>query len=151
MALLLLCNCTMERNLRDLKTVQTQVHPFCMVCSGSNPNGLALSMDCFDGNILSASFCSNPTFEGYQGRLHGGITASLLDGVMTNRLFVQGIAAVTAELSVRYIEPVTIGPRINLRAWLEKRHPPLFVLQARLEQEGRLKAAATGKFMQQAF
>jgi len=138
----------MEDHLHKLRSLQAQVHPFCLVCSRSNPYGLALQFTSFSDGILAASFQPNPTLQGYGARLHGGVTASLLDGVMTNRLFAEGIVAVTAELKVRYREPVTIGSGILLRAWIDKRHGPLFLMAAELKQEDCVKATASAKFME---
>lgn len=138
----------MEDTLAQLKSLQAESHPFCVVCSGSNPYGLALKVEGFSGGVLTAFFHPNPALEGYEGRLHGGITASVLDGMMTNCLFAQGVRAVTAELRVRYREPVLVGPEISLRAWMERSHAPLFLLRAELLQEGCLKAMASAKFME---
>jgi acyl-coenzyme A thioesterase PaaI-like protein len=137
----------MESTLHQLRSTQAAVHPFCMVCSGSNPYGLALKFTNYSEGILQAIFQPNPTLEGYSGLLHGGIAASLLDGIMTNCLFAHGIVALTAELRVRYEEPVTIGPEILLRAWLEKQRPPLFLMGAELVQENNVRVSATAKFM----
>jgi len=93
-------------------------------------------------------FHPNAGLEGYEGLLHGGMTASLLDGIMTNCLFAHGIVALTAELKVRYREPVAIGPEISLRAWIVQRHPPLYLLKAELIQEGCVRATALAKFME---
>ena len=76
------------------------------------------------------------------------MTASLLDGIMTNCLFAHGVVALTADLRVRYRDPVAIGPEISLRAWIEQRHPPLYIMGAELLQEGCVKATASAKFME---
>lgn len=138
----------MRTNQTQLKALQAEVHPFCLVCSGSNPYGLALQFEVAPDGILSAAFQANPVLEGYQGLLHGGITASLLDGAMTNCLFAQGIVALTAELRIRYFTPVLIGSEIRLRAWIQERHPPLYQVQAELTQEDCVRAAASAKFME---
>ena len=138
----------MESDLYKLKSVQARVHPFCLVCSGSNPYGLALTFESCSGGLLRACFQANPTLEGYEGLLHGGATATLLDGIMTNCLFAQGIVAVTGELTVRYREPVLIGLEIQLTSWIENRYPPLFNLRAELKQDNCVKATASAKFMQ---
>jgi acyl-coenzyme A thioesterase PaaI-like protein len=137
----------MNIGVTQLKSVEAQAHPFCLVCSGSNPNGLALTFQPDENGGVAASFHPNPFLEGYEGLLHGGMTASLLDGAMTNCLFSQGIIALTADLRVRYRKPVLIGPEISLRAWVEARHSPLFLLRAELKQEGCVKATASAKFM----
>jgi acyl-coenzyme A thioesterase PaaI-like protein len=137
----------MDSSLSDLKALQGQCHPFCLVCSGSNPYGLALAFEAGAKGELKATFHPNAALEGYQGLLHGGVTASLLDGIMTNCLFAHGVAALTAELRVRYREPVALGPKILLRAWIEESHPPLYLLSSELIQEGCLRATASAKFM----
>lgn len=138
----------MDKDLVTQKLVQERLHPFCMVCSGSNPYGLALEFETGETRETKASFHANAALEGYAGVLHGGMIATLLDGTMTNCLFAHGIAALTAELQVRYHEPVAIGPEISLCARIQQRHPPLYLLSAELIQDGRLKAAASAKFME---
>ena len=132
----------------QLKAIQASVHPFCLVCSGSNPYGLALKFDVNDDGSVTASFTGTSVVEGFQGLLHGGTIASLLDGAMTNCLFAHGLAAVTAELKVRYHKPVAIGCEMIVRAWMEKPYPPLYFMQAELKQEGCVKAVASAKFME---
>jgi acyl-coenzyme A thioesterase PaaI-like protein len=138
----------MDANLNILHALQGKVHPFCLVCSGSNPSGLALKSEPEEDGSVRAIFHPHPALEGYQGILHGGMTASLLDGVMTNCLFANGIVAVTADLRIRYREPVLIGPEIRLRAWIEQSHSPLYLMAAELQQEGCIRATASAKFME---
>src|ERR1035437_3200852 len=100
-----------------LKSTRTQAHPFCLVCSQSNPLGLGLEFTVHDDGSVSTSFLGHSALEGFQGFLHGGMIASLLDGAMTNCLFAHGHVAMTGELKVRYREPVVIG--------VENAHPRL--------------------------
>ena len=132
----------------QLKVLQAEVHPYCLVCSGSNPFGLALEFEVMPDGSVSTCFMGNPTLEGYPGWLHGGMVASLLDGTMTNCLFAHGLVAVTAGLNVRYRKPIAIGSEMLLRAWIEKSRRPLHFLRAELRQESCLKASASAKFME---
>jgi len=100
-----------------------------------------------DGSV-TASFLGNAALEGYQGLLHGGMIASLLDGAMTNCLFAHGLVAVTAELKVRYSNPVKTGCEMAVRAWIEEPHPPLYLMRAELKQEHCVKAIASAKFIE---
>ena len=131
-----------------LRSLQADVHPYCLICSGSNPFGLALEFDVLADGSVTASFLGNPTLEGYPGWLHGGMIASLLDGVMTNCLFARGLVGVTADLNVRYRKPIEIGSEMLLRGWLERSRPPLYFMRAELHQENCLKASASAKFLQ---
>lgn len=138
----------MNNDTADVGGLRADVHPFCVVCSASNPFGMALKFAVDEEGMIAASFYPHSCLEGYAGMLHGGMTASLLDGIMTNCLFFEGIIAVTADLRVRYREPVLIGTEILLRARVGERHPPLYVMRAELLQNGSVKAIATAKFMQ---
>ena len=89
-----------------LDHTRQEAHPFCFVCSASNPMGLALRYTAAPDGSVSATFLGNPALEGYAGLLHGGVVAALADGAMTNCLFAQGIQALTAALHVRYRSPV---------------------------------------------
>jgi uncharacterized protein (TIGR00369 family) len=131
-----------------LKTVRTQAHPYCVVCSQSNPLGLGLEFAVHDDGSVSASLHGHFALEGFQGCLHGGMIASLLDGAMTNCLFAQGHVAMTAELKVRYRKPVFIGQEMTIRAWIKASKAPLYLLAAELKQEGCTKAIASAKFIE---
>ena len=128
--------------------VRAEAHPFCLVCSQSNPLGLALEFELQADGSVSTEYISHAALEGYSGLLHGGVIAALLDGAMTNCLFARGLRAVTGELTVRYRHPVAIGQAVTIRAWLGESMPPLHLLQADLQQDGCVKASASAKFME---
>jgi acyl-coenzyme A thioesterase PaaI-like protein len=100
-----------------------------------------------DGSVES-TFTGSAVFEGCSGLLHGGVTAALLDGAMTNCLFAHSVEALTAELTVRYRQPVTARGKMVVRAWLMESHGRLHLLRAELQQNGLVKASASGKFIE---
>ncbi|HHY87061.1 MAG TPA: PaaI family thioesterase [Verrucomicrobia bacterium] len=130
-----------------LRGTQEDAHPFCFVCSASNPMGLALRYASQPDGSVAATFLGNCALEGYSGVLHGGVIAALLDGAMTNCLFAHGFAALTVELKVRYHESVVAAELVAVRAWLEDNSHGLYLLRAELTQGGKVKASAAGKFM----
>jgi acyl-coenzyme A thioesterase PaaI-like protein len=138
----------MRTDQTRLKALRAQVHPYCVVCSQSNPLGLGLEFAAHDDGSVSASFLGHPGLEGFQGFLHGGMIASLLDGAMTNCLFAHGHEAMTGELKVRYREPVIIGEEMLIRAWITRSQSPLHLLEAKLTQQGCLRATASAKFVE---
>jgi acyl-coenzyme A thioesterase PaaI-like protein len=138
-----------ERAHSNLVNSQTEAHPFCFVCSGSNPMGLALRYEPQPDGSVCARFLGHSALEGYAGLLHGGVIAAMLDGAMTNCLFAHGIRGLTAELKVRYHQRVSASEVIGLRAWLENDAHGLYQLQAELTQGDAVKASAAGKFMKQ--
>ncbi len=141
-------NTSTESSQVRLKTIGTQAHPYCVVCSQSNPLGLGLKFAANDDGSVSASLHGHSALEGFEGCLHGGMIASLLDGAMTNCLFAHGQVAMTAELRVRFRKPVLIGPEMTIRAWITESKPPLHLLEAELAQEGCIKAVASAKFFE---
>jgi acyl-coenzyme A thioesterase PaaI-like protein len=133
-------------HIRLLNT-QMETHPFCFVCSGSNPMGLALRYAPQPDGSVSARFLGHSALEGYPGLLHGGVIAALLDGAMTNCLFALGNPALTVELKVRYHAGVFAAEESLIQARLEDDSHGLYQLRAELRQSGVVKASATGKFM----
>jgi acyl-coenzyme A thioesterase PaaI-like protein len=129
------------------RSLQAEAHPFCFVCSSSNPMGLALRYSLQPDGAVAATFLGHGALEGYPGLLHGGVTAALLDGAMTHCLFAQNRRAMTVELNVRYHAAIASAEEVSLRAWLEDSCHGLFQLRAELSQTGVVKASATGKFM----
>jgi uncharacterized protein (TIGR00369 family) len=83
----------------------------CFVCGKHNPIGLHLEFD-FKDNLTRTEFVPQPDHQGYDGVVHGGILASVLDDAMANCLWMRGITAVTAKMSLRYREPVAVGSRL---------------------------------------
>jgi len=137
---------TLEQN--QFKSIQAKAHPFCMVCGQSNPFGLGVKFVCEEDGSVATTFLGHPALEGFQGFLHGGMIASLLDGAMTNCLFAHGCVALTGEIKIRYREPVQIGEEMSVRARIKHSLPPLHLLTAELKQGNRVKATATAKFME---
>jgi uncharacterized protein (TIGR00369 family) len=121
-------------------------HPRCVACSPDHKSGLKLDFhDAGDGTVR-ATFDCGVAFEGYPGRLHGGIISTLLDAAMANCLFAQDQQAVTAELSVKFKAPVALKHTATVEARLVRDLFPLFLMEASLSQGGEVRATATGKF-----
>lgn len=122
-------------------------HSQCMVCGDLNPRSLQVSFEKTADEAVIASFTARPEYQGYDNQLHGGIISSLMDAAMTHCLFHQGISAVTADLRVRFLYPVSCNTTIDLRAWLFFSCPPLHHLKAEITLNGVVMARADGKFM----
>ena len=128
--------------------VRKREHGNCVVCSSSNERGLGIEFNTLEDGSVEAVFECDKTYEGYKDLLHGGIISALLDGAMTNCMFAQGSRALTAELNVRFHQPVAIGSPAKVRAWIKKDLFPLFLVEAEVSQNQQVKASATGKFME---
>lgn len=131
-----------------LAEIRRREHDHCVVCSARNDRGLRLDFNLAKDGSVQATFACDRDFEGFAGRVHGGVISSLIDGAMTNCMFAHGYVAVTAELNIRFRLPVEVGTPATVRAWIDKTYRPLHIVQAEVLQGDEAKATATGKFME---
>lgn len=132
-----------------MNSKKVKFHPHCLLCGSKNPQGLHLRFIVDEDDHVSARFKGNDILQGYDGILHGGVIASLLDSAMMNCLFYQGIKAVTGELTIRYRYSVPCHAELELRARISAVKQPLFKMESELVMDGRVMAEATAKFMEQ--
>lgn len=122
-------------------------HAACFACSQPTPDGLGLRFALRpDGDVAAEWDCPN-RYQSYDGMLHGGITATLLDAAMAQALFAVGVVAYTADLHVRYRHPVRIGCPVIVHARRLAQTGPLYRLAAEIRQGGLVCATADAKFM----
>ncbi|MBN1568631.1 MAG: PaaI family thioesterase [Acidobacteria bacterium] len=130
-----------------LENIRQQEHPACIGCSMENGSGLGLKFSVRDDGGVQAEFNCSPLYQGYPGYLHGGISSLLLDSAMANCLFAHRIVAVTARLIVRFLFPVETDKSATVRAWIREYEPPLYVLEAELEQYGKVLVRGFAKYI----
>lgn len=121
----------------------------CFVCGDANPHGFNLRSET-DGAVVRAHFTFRAEHVGFKQTVHGGLTATLLDEIMTWACAVQARRfAFCAELNVRYLQPVRPGqPIVASAELLSNRRGRLFEAKAELQsQAGILLATATGKYL----
>jgi acyl-coenzyme A thioesterase PaaI-like protein len=102
-----------------------------------------------EDDVTSARFQADPRLQGYEGILHGGMIAALLDSAMTHCLFHQGVRAVTGDLRVRFKRPISCRAELVIRAWILTSRPPLYRLRAEICNEGSVMAWGEAKFLRQ--
>lgn len=126
------------------------LHQNCVVCGRANDRGLHVQFVSMADGSVRASFGCSAAFEGYAGSVHGGVISALLDGAMTHCIFAQGLVGVTGELKVRYRHPVLTDRLAVVYGRIMHAVPPLYLMEAELVQDDRIKVTATAKFMAQA-
>ena len=80
----------------------------CFGCSSANPHGLHLEFS-EDGEGVKCRWQPEARFQSWDGILHGGITATILDetaGWAAMRRFRR--SAMTTRIDVRYLKPVRV-------------------------------------------
>jgi acyl-coenzyme A thioesterase PaaI-like protein len=132
---------------QSLEVTKKQAHPDCIGCSPENSSGLGLEFVIRDDRGVQAEFACSRVYQGYPGYLHGGISSLLLDSAMANCLFAHQKSALTSRLIVRFLLPVAIDQPAVVKAWIREYEPPLYVLEAELEQNGQPLVKASAKFI----
>lgn len=92
---------------------------FCFVCGGKNPSGLHLDFTSCDGKVR-AEFSLKKIFQGYKDIVHGGIISTIIDEAMVKSALTRGMSAVTAEITVRFKNPLMAGERAVVEARVVK-------------------------------
>lgn len=87
----------------------------CFVCGADNPVDLKLDFG-FDETSAFTTFDSPACFEGYEGVIHGGIIATLMDEAMAKIILSRKLVAVTANMNIRYRKPLPVGTKVTVSA-----------------------------------
>lgn len=121
----------------------------CFVCGDSNPIGFRMRSKT-DGRRVEARFVFGAGHTGFKRTVHGGLTATVLDEIMTWACAVGARRfAYCAELNVRYLKPVR--PNLPVLASAEmvvNRRDRLFEAKAELcDEAGTVLANASGKYL----
>jgi uncharacterized protein (TIGR00369 family) len=120
----------------------------CYVCGKHNAAGLQASFSIHtEQRSLSGSFMPRPEHEGWQGIIHGGIIAALLDEAMVKLASALGTPAMTAEITVKFRSPAVAGKELHITARIKKDTPRLIEAEAAVSQGEILVGESTGKLM----
>ena len=129
-----------------LSRLRTQGHDRCLACT--HPE-LKLDFTLDDPHTLRTSIDFTDSMTSFNGMVHGGLQAFVIDEAMTCALMGLGIYGATAELKLRYRRPVEVGPTAHICVWVERRYRRLSELKAELSQKGKICTTAQARFMQQ--
>lgn len=125
-------------------------HPFygCFGCGPGHPDGLRVR--CFkDEEGVVAPIVIPARYEGPVGSAQGGIVATYLDEVLGAAVVrATGSAAVTGELTIRYVAGAPLGTPLLGHGRVVKDHGRYVDVEGRLDvlEDGRTVATARGRF-----
>lgn len=129
------------------RVLQHLTHQHCYACGKPEAGGLGLAfVSQSDGSVIADWACPLH-YQSYEGLLHGGVIATLLDGAMVHALFADGVVARTAELCVRYRHPIHVGCPVRVTARRGGQTSVLHLLTAEVVQNEVVCATAHAKFM----
>ncbi len=118
----------------------------CFACGSDNPRGIHLEPRDENSEAV-AVFIPDAALEGYHGVTHGGLIATVLDEIMVwSARFAADTAAVTGEMTVRYLKPVSTGVRYTARGRVTENKGRLIRTEGTLANEaGVIVARAQAK------
>ena len=122
-------------------------HSYCIICGSRNPRSMRLRFRSGDDGVARTMFRADPRLQGYDGIIHGGVIAALLDAAMTHCLFYQKVQGVTVDLHIRFVCSIPCEAEMEIRAWLVSSRRSLYRLKAEIESENRIAAWAEATFM----
>jgi uncharacterized protein (TIGR00369 family) len=121
-------------------------HDNCLLC-GDTRFGLGLSFQAISEMEVVAKLNSNRHHQGYEGILHGGFVASLLDSAMCNALFNIGVEAVTGDMKIRFHEEIPYNSEVELIGRVISARAPLFKVEGELLCDGSVVASSSARFV----
>jgi len=120
----------------------------CYVCGKDNPSGLRAVFEIDkDARTITGRFSPRPEHEGWQGIVHGGIVAALLDEAMVKLAAHLGIHAVSAEITVKFKAPAKPGEELVVSGKIVKEANRLIEAEAVVERGPVVVAEAKGKLL----
>jgi len=132
-------------------TIRLEPNPSnkCFGCGGDNAGGMKLTFE--PGNVkrrVVGRFVLGERYQGGGGFAHGGIIALLLDEAMGKVCRFREVRAVTAELSVEYLKPVSVDKEIIVEGHEARQEGRNLFLVGEIRNEaGEVLARGQGRFV----
>jgi uncharacterized protein (TIGR00369 family) len=135
--------------LTDIIRLEPNPSNKCFGCGGDNPGGMKLTFEQDNVNRkIVGRFVLGERYQGGGGFAHGGIIAMLLDEAMGKVCRFREVRAVTAELTVEYLKPVSVEKEIIVEAHeTEQKGRNLFQVGEIRNGAGEILARGRGRFV----
>jgi uncharacterized protein (TIGR00369 family) len=123
----------------------------CFVCGEKNDFGLHAKFYETDNNELVAIINPSEKHQGYPGRMHGGIAATILDEIIARSVCNgknEQLWGVTLELKTRFRKPVPLGQELTVVGRVTNEGSRSFEGTGEiLLQNGEIAVSAEGKYI----
>lgn len=119
----------------------------CFCCGESNPHGLKLCYQYPREGEAYTSFTIPDHFTGWQGIVHGGLLAMVLDETMAHACVSQGLYGFTGEISVRYRKAVSVGTAVHASGRVVTTRKRVVTTAGQITIEGTTIAEAEATFI----
>ena len=101
----------------------------CFICGMKNVAGVQVFFYERDDGTVLARFTGREVHQGYPGRMHGGVVAGILDEAIGRAIRIEhgeAVWGVTAELTVRYRQPVPLDVELQAVGCITREGSRLF-------------------------
>jgi len=123
-------------------------NPRCYVCGKDNPDGLKVQFAVdHAARTITGRFTPRREHEGWEGIVHGGIIATLMDEAMVKLAAHLGEPAVSAEITVKFKARVAPGEELVVTGRLTREANRLIEAEATVEKGLVVVAEAKGKLL----
>ncbi len=133
------------------ETIRLEPNPAnkCFGCGGDNTGGMKLTFEQDNTNRkIVGRFVLGERYQGGGGFAHGGIIATLLDEAMGKVCRFREARAVTAELTIEYLKPVSTAQEIIVEGReKEQKGRNLFMAGEIRNEAGEILARGRARFV----
>jgi uncharacterized protein (TIGR00369 family) len=122
----------------------------CFICGMQNDKGLKARFYETDEKEVVVYFTPGDEYQGYPGRLHGGVAASVLDEAIGRASFLisPSIWGVTTDLKVKYRKPLPLNVELKAVCRITKDHRMMYEGTGEIyTPDGKVAISAEGRYM----
>ncbi len=130
-----------------LGSLITEHLPTCFGCGSENSDGLHLEVQ-YAGDLVVVDLTFDKRHEGGPGLVHGGMSAAVLDDLISFVMIAHQKPGVTANLSVNYLRPIPVGMHLRAEAWMTRiEGRKMFAEAVAFDDRGTNYLEASGLFL----
>ena len=122
----------------------------CFVCGMKNVIGLKARFYETENNEVEVYFTPNDNYQGYPGRLHGGIAATILDEAIGRASIIidPDIWGVTTDLKIKYRKPLPLNVELKAVCRVTKDNRLMYEGTGEIyTPDGKVAVSAEGRYM----
>ena len=119
----------------------------CFCCGKDNPQGLGMKFDYPEEGTAISTLSVPEWFTGWREITHGGFIATVLDEIMAHACISLGKHGFTAELTVRFRDPLKVGSEIKVEGKVTKNRGRIMETEAEIIQGDTIIASAKARFI----
>ena len=120
----------------------------CFVCGENNLDGFRVHFTLEGTDSVFYRVKIPEKYQGYDGIVHGGVIATMLDEAMANCFFLRGIECVTVEMSTKFRKALPVDHEVVVFGKITEQNPKAGVAEAWIVDDDGIKyAEGEGKYL----